>query len=147
MGSAEFTGKDEKLSKPQTETNLNPYPSFTNTEKVWIWRQRLQFEFVGRRESYVTIRHPHMLWSWSTFPQILSQKGYSRDTQSGKKYTHFSCLLRPPLVWRLISGELLSLLRHKDLWGHIRHHTWKMLVLSLFGIITCHNSQQKRLKV
>lgn len=61
MGLAEFKGKDEKLPKSQTETNPKPYPSFKNAEKVWIWRQRLQFEYVGRKESYATMGHPHML--------------------------------------------------------------------------------------
>lgn len=61
MGSAEFKEKDEKLPKSQTETNPKPYPSLTNAEKVWIWRQRLQFEFVSRRESYAIVPSPHVV--------------------------------------------------------------------------------------
>lgn len=89
--------KGWKTPKSEKETSPKLYPSFTNAEKVWIWKQRLQFELIGRRKSYVfhSMGHLHLLLSWSTFPYILSQQNCSRDTYSGKENTATSlaCLV------------------------------------------------------
>lgn len=120
------TSKVSNRNKPQALFQLHKCWESLDLEAeiaVWVCRQKGQLRHHGASPQVVKLIN---------LPTNPEPKGLQRYLVKKKEYTHILCLLRPPLVWRLTPGELLSLLRNKDLWGHIRHDVSEMFVLSSF---------------